>query len=228
MHRGDTRTEAFAAHRRGDLVTAERLYNELLRSTPEDPELLHYLGVLCQQAGRSSEGVRWLRDALTLAPGSLPTLQLLIRVYAETEDSTGALAALDCYLAQRPNDAGMLNVKGQQLVRLGRLRDAETAFDRAAKLSGAAAMFHDLGLCRQWLGDKAGAATAYEEAIRRGHDHPLTRLWLAQCLRAIGRVQDYYNVATAAAQSAPEDVALLIEAQSARRYVCDWQGFNAN
>ena len=217
--------EAFDAHRRGDLAAAERLYRELHHAAPSDAELHYYLGMLCHQDGRATESAQWLRDALALAPGALPTLQLLIRVCAETGDAEGALLTLEQYLAQYPDDAGMLNVKGQQLVRIGRLREAEPAFRQAAERSGNAAMFHDLGLCRQWLGDLPGAVVAYQEAIRRGHAHPRTRLWLAQCLRAIGRTQEYYDLATDASRLAPEDFELLTEAQSARRYVCDWDGF---
>lgn len=228
MGRDNVRSEAFAAHRSGDLATAERLYHELLGSTPRDAEVLHYLGVLCHQGARPAESARWLRQAVELAPGALPTLQLLIRVSMETADAAGALDALDRYLALRPGDAGMLNIKGQQLVRLGRLHDAEPAFRQAAEQGGKAALYHDLGLCRQWRGDKAGAAVAYEEAIRRGHNQPMTHLSLAQCLRATGRTQDYFEVATHAARSFPGDIGLLIEAQSARRYVCDWDGFQAD
>jgi predicted O-linked N-acetylglucosamine transferase (SPINDLY family) len=224
----NVRNEAFAAHRRGDLAGAERLYRELLRTIPSDAELHYYLGLLCHQTGRGAESVQWLRDALALAPGSVPVLQLLIRVCDETGDAEGALLALDRYLAQRPDDAGMVNVKGQQLVRLGRLRDAEQAFRQAAEQTGNAGMFHDLGLCRQLLGNLSGAADAYEEAMRRGHDQPRTRLWLAQCLRATGRTKEYYDVATDAARSAPDDIELLIEAQSARRYACDWDNFDRN
>lgn len=219
------KAEAVATHRRGDLTGAELLYRRLLSSTPSDAELHYYLGLLCHQAGRAVESVQSLQTALELAPGSLTTLQLLIRVYNETGDVEKALLALDRYLAQRPDDAGMLNLKGQQLTRLGRPHDAEQAFHRAAQHSGNAAMFHDLGLCRHLSGNLPGAAEAYTEAIQRGHDHAMTHLWLAQCLRATGRTKDYYDVATRAARSAPDNIELLIEAQSARRYVCDWDSF---
>jgi protein O-GlcNAc transferase len=223
-----TKREAIAAHQSGDLKTAERLYRELLRSAPTDAELYYCLGLLCRQTARIAESVQWLRRSIALAPAAPQTLQLLARVRDETGDTAGALHALEQYLALRPDDAGMLGVKGQLLVRLGRLRDAEQAFRVAAERTGVAAMFHDLGLCRQWLGNPSGAAAAYREAIRRGHDHPKTRMWLAQCLRATGRTNEYYDVATEAARSAPDDIELLIESQSARRYVCDWDGFDQN
>ncbi|BAV33886.1 hypothetical protein SCL_1581 [Sulfuricaulis limicola] len=223
-----TRDEAIAAHRRGDLVKAERLYRHLLRAAPSDAELHYCLGLLCFQTSRARESIQWLQQALALAPASGPTLQLLIRVSVETGDAEGALASLDRYLALHPHDAGMLHLKGQQLARLGKLRDAERAFFQAAERTGEAAMHHDLGLCRQLQGNLPGAIQAYREAIRRGHDHPRTRLWLAQCLRAVGRIREYYETATGATGDALNDIELAIEAQTARRYVCDWEGVETN
>jgi predicted O-linked N-acetylglucosamine transferase (SPINDLY family) len=222
------RDKAIAAHRRGDLVSAERLYRELLRTTPSDAELHYCLGLLCFQAGRPRESIQCLQQAIALAPGSGPALQLLVRVSDETGDAEGALLTLERYLALYPGDAGMLHVKGQLLARLGKLRDAERAFREATQRSGDAALFHDLGLCRQLLGDLPGAIQAYEEAIRRGHDHPRTRLWLAQSLRAAGRIREYHQVATGTTGAALNDIELVIEAQAARRYVCDWESAEAN
>jgi predicted O-linked N-acetylglucosamine transferase (SPINDLY family) len=223
-----TKDEAIAAHRRGDLIEAERLYRDALHATPSDAELHHCMGLLCYQAGRAPECLQWLKSAIALAPRAIQSLQLLIRACNETGDAKNALLALDQYLALRPDDAGMLNIKGQQLTRLGRLRDAEHVFQQAAERTGKAPLFHDLGLCRQWLGDLPGAIAAYEEAIRRGHNHPRTKLWLAQCLRAAGRIGKYYQVITEAARTAETDIEILIEAQAARRYVCDWRGFEAS
>lgn len=220
--------EAIAAHRRGDLASAERLYRDLLHAAPSDAELHYHLGLLCLQTGRIPESLEWLQQAVARAPGSAPALRLLIRACAEADDNERALMALERYLALHPDDTGMLNVKGQQLVRLGRLQEAERAFQDAAQRSGEAILFHDLGLCRQLLGDLPGAIQAYREAIRRGHDHPRTRLWLSQCLRAAGRIREYYETATGTTGSAADDIELAIEAQAARRYVCDWDGADAN
>lgn len=217
MNDAPLRHEAFSAHRRGDFGTAERLYRELLRTLPQDAKLQHYLGVLCHQTGRSMESAQWLRSAVALAPDSLPTWQLLIRVCDGMGDANSALEALDHYLTLSADDAGMLNVKGQQLIRLGRLREAEAAFRRAAENAGHAGMYHDLGLCRRLLGDISGAASAFQEAIQRGNIQPRTRLRLAQCLRTLGRPKEYYDVVTLTSAAAPHDLELLIEAQSARR-----------
>lgn len=221
----NTRNAAFSAHRDGDLARAERLYHDLLSAAPSDAELHYCIGVLYHQTGRNAECARSLRTALEIAPNAVPVLQLLIRACAESGDAEGTLCALNQYLVQRPDDAGMFNVKGQQLVHLGRLQEAEAAFRYAAEMTGNAAMYHDLGLCRQLAGNPGGAAEAFSEALQRGHGHPKTRLWLAQCLRATGKTKEYFDAAIDAVRANPGDIETLLEAQSARRYVCDWDGF---
>ncbi|MHB8743212.1 MAG: O-linked N-acetylglucosamine transferase, SPINDLY family protein [Sulfuricaulis sp.] len=224
----NARADAVTAHRHGDFTQAERLYRVLLQTNPSDAELHYCMGLLCHQLGRTSESKQWLERSVTLAPSAIPAWQLLVRVCDETADASGAIAAISRYLSLRPDDAAMLNVKGQQLVRLGRMREAERAFHQAAERTGNAGMYHDLGLCRQLLGDLAGTIDAYQEAIRRGNNHGRTRLWLAQCLRAVGRIPEYSKAAVEAEHAAPDDIEILIEAQVARRYVCDWTGFETN
>lgn len=53
-----------AAHKEGDLATAERIYRQVLRLWPEHPHALHLLGVVLDAAGRPEEGVGLIRRAL--------------------------------------------------------------------------------------------------------------------------------------------------------------------
>lgn len=224
----DGKAEAMAAHQRGDFVKAERLYRTLLHSCSADAELIYNLGLLCYQTGRRDESIHWLHQAVALAPHFVLALQLLIRVCDESGDASSALDALNKYLTIRPDDADMLNVKGRQLVRLGRFREAEHAFHQAARNSGKAGHFHDLGVCQQWLGNLNGAIYAFKKSLSLGSTHPRGRLWLAQCLRAAGRIGEYCRTARDAVRQAPVDIEILLEAQSAYRFACDWANADRN
>jgi protein O-GlcNAc transferase len=65
---GDPLQAAFAAHRAGRLEEAERLYRDLLAGAPEDPELLHHLGMVRQQQGAAEEGLALIRRAIATRP----------------------------------------------------------------------------------------------------------------------------------------------------------------
>ena len=55
-------------HRRGRLGEAEMLYRSILERFPEQPDALHFLGVLRHQVGHSDEAIELLRGAIALAP----------------------------------------------------------------------------------------------------------------------------------------------------------------
>jgi predicted O-linked N-acetylglucosamine transferase (SPINDLY family) len=63
----DRLAEALQLHRAGDLAGAERKYRELLPVAPDHAGLLQYLGVLCMQTGRSTEGLTTLSRALDVS-----------------------------------------------------------------------------------------------------------------------------------------------------------------
>ena len=52
----------------GQLGEAQRLYGAILEAAPENPDALHYAGVLAHQQGRSAEAVALIEKSLALAP----------------------------------------------------------------------------------------------------------------------------------------------------------------
>ena len=59
---------AIRRHRAGDLVAAEAAYVARLRTCADDPDALHYLGVLRHQQQRSDEAIMLITQALDRAP----------------------------------------------------------------------------------------------------------------------------------------------------------------
>lgn len=59
---------AIAAHRRGDLDVAERMYRSLLMQAPANADALHFLGVLLHRRGHSDEAVEKVGAALAVVP----------------------------------------------------------------------------------------------------------------------------------------------------------------
>lgn len=60
--------EAFARHKRGDLQFAYQVYRQALSEQPRHPTALHYLGLVAQQTGRSSEACDLLQRSIELDP----------------------------------------------------------------------------------------------------------------------------------------------------------------
>ena len=45
----DLLTKAMAFHKSGDFENAEKIYNEILKAIPGDPEVVHFLGIISWQ-----------------------------------------------------------------------------------------------------------------------------------------------------------------------------------
>ncbi|HTO39436.1 MAG TPA: tetratricopeptide repeat protein [Rhizomicrobium sp.] len=92
--------QAMRAHRADELDTAEKLYREILKSRPTQPDALHYLGVLCHQRGRSGEAVELIGRALSITPQHPDAHNNLGNVHKECDRPAEAEAcyrrALEC------------------------------------------------------------------------------------------------------------------------------------
>ncbi len=60
---------AIALHRQGDLDAAERCYHALLAANPNDPDALHFLGVLLHARGDDEAALASIDRSLALVPG---------------------------------------------------------------------------------------------------------------------------------------------------------------
>ena len=64
----ETLKQANQAHRQGDLAAAERGYRAVLAASPDQPDAVHFLGLLLHQRDASEEAPRLLARAVELAP----------------------------------------------------------------------------------------------------------------------------------------------------------------
>ena len=64
----DVKKQAIAKHRAGQREEAETLYRRCLEQSPDDADVLYYLGLLCHETGRSQEAVGYLQQVLSDRP----------------------------------------------------------------------------------------------------------------------------------------------------------------
>ena len=91
---------AIQYHSSGQLNEANEAYQKLLAISPDNPDALHFFGVLNHQIGKSAEGIDLIKRALSLQPnypeahsnlGNVFRLMILNVVVV-------AVAAVFCYL----------------------------------------------------------------------------------------------------------------------------------
>ena len=118
-------------------------------------------------------------------------------------------AAYDQELLKRPDDADVLNRKGQVLERLGRVDEAAASFERAARLAPDTRSYHfNLARTANLLGQTDRAIAEYREVVRLQPDDYAARYTLAMALQKQGDDRSAIPEFEHAAAVAPGDPAV--------------------
>jgi Flp pilus assembly protein TadD len=96
----DPRTDARRGHlgrhpaaTKQQLAEAEKLYGAIFETAPDNPDALHYAGVLAHQLGRSDEGVALIEKSLALVPNRADCYSNLGIIYQAQGKLREAIAA---------------------------------------------------------------------------------------------------------------------------------------
>jgi Tfp pilus assembly protein PilF len=122
---------AIRHHQAGELQQAEAAYRQVLALQPDQPEALHFLGILCYQTGRLQEAAAHLAKATQLRPEQAAFHSNLGAVY----QALGKLeAAIGCYsqaVALQPDHLQALFNLGLCHFQLGQYDQAELYYRQA-------------------------------------------------------------------------------------------------
>jgi tetratricopeptide (TPR) repeat protein len=196
---------ASAAHQRGELDTAERGYREVLAAAPDQPDAVHFLGLLLHQRGHSAEALDLLQRALPLSPrnhlfrGNLASvLQQLGREQEAERHFLEALSLNPGYAA------GHLNL-GMLYAGRGDYPRALARFDAALKLEPASfAAWFSRGEALQQLARRAEAVEAYRRAAAAASQDPDLQLVVGSALREAGEIEEALRCHERAVALAPQ------------------------
>jgi predicted TPR repeat methyltransferase len=125
--------EAIRRHRAGELDAAEAAYLEQLKRFPDQPDALHFLGVLRHQQQRTDEGVALVRQALAIVPEHVDAWNNLGNMYKEAGRLQDAETAYRQALALDFDHASAWNNLGVVLCARGHAPEAVGALRRAVE-----------------------------------------------------------------------------------------------
>ena len=185
--------QATAAHRQGDLAGAEDAYLRLLSLQPQNPQLLHPLGVLRAQQGRVAEALALLEGLVAQNPGDAGLLKDHAMVLAGAGRTQDALAGFDRALALRPGDLEFVLLRIETLLRLRRHAEALTAVGHAL---GAhpdhVLLLHQRGLAQSGLGLHAEAEKSFARVLDLKPDSDAALYERGTALAAQHRIADWF------------------------------------
>jgi predicted TPR repeat methyltransferase len=169
------------------LEDAERLYAELAKVAPDDPNVLHFSGVLAQLQGRSDEALSLIRRSLELESDRADWFSNLGIVYNALHRPDDAIDAYRRAIALDPTHAKAYNNLGVLFRGTGRAVEAEAAYRRAIELvPDYIDAYHNLGVLLSNAGRTREAVICYCKVTTLAPRHPETRRLLGPAYCVLG------------------------------------------
>lgn len=81
---------AIRLHQTNQFEYAEEIYRKLLELEPENPDILHFFGLLRHQRGYAQEGAEWIKKALALTPDYIDAENNLGNIYLQIGEPESA------------------------------------------------------------------------------------------------------------------------------------------
>jgi tetratricopeptide (TPR) repeat protein/SAM-dependent methyltransferase len=184
----ETLEKALQHHQAGRLEKARALYRQILDTDREQPEALHWLGVIELQQGQPQVAVELIEQALKIKPAYAAAFNNLGLALQAQQRLSEAEQAFRRALALEPDDANTHLNLGLVLRYQDEQAEAVAAFERACTLDPDDPVTQNhLGLALQAVGRLPQAITAFERALAARPDFVDAQRNLAAALSANGR-----------------------------------------
>jgi predicted TPR repeat methyltransferase len=172
----------------GQIAQAEELYRRILQIAPEQPDVLHFLGILRYQQGQGEEAVRLIRRAVEQVPEHADAHNNLGNVLKQLGRSEEAQAAYQRVIELQPEHADAHNNLGILLRKQNRLEEAVAAYRRAVSSNPQHAdAYYNLGNALGQLDRHREAVDAYRRAVELNPNHLEAYKQLGTTLYRVGR-----------------------------------------
>jgi uncharacterized protein (TIGR02466 family) len=175
-------SEALSLHKSGQIQQAQILYKKILKSEPQNPQLLNYFGVLKAQIGDRDGAIDLLEQAVEIDPQNFGYLNNLGNVYRSADRLDDAINCYQKALELNPQSADSHLNLGIALTEKGETTAAIQAFETALATNPYHPRAHiTLGDLLQSQGELDRAIASYQKAIALQPDslEALTSLGMA-------------------------------------------------
>lgn len=180
----DAINRALDFHRQGEIGEAESIYVDILKQIPNQPDTLHFLGIIRHQQGRNIESEELISKSLKFAPNNLMAMSNLGTTLTALNKFEDAQFLFSKILSQQPQNWQTLtnranSFRAQKNFNFA-IRDYQNALRFNPQLFEAA---RNLGLCLQELGQTEEAQKALELSVSLAPQNPEAHVTIANFFR---------------------------------------------
>ena len=158
-------------HQQGRLHDAITIYNRLLAAQPDNPEALHYSGLITFQLGNRDKGLELVGRSVRRRPDYFDAWVTLGNLFLEAGRPKEAVHVSQRAHTLFPNRPEFLVNLGAALRHLGQLEEARSVCEHAIELApNSAAAHHNYGVVLRTQGRMEEAISAYRIALKHEPD----------------------------------------------------------
>ena len=186
---------AIRMHQNRQLEGAEQLYRRILALMPGHPDVLHLLGMVQHQTGRSDEGVALIEQAIRLQPDFAGYHINLGNIHASRLHTAEATRAYERASVLAPDSADLHNNLGALYRAQGRNAEGKAEYLKAIELNPQHLNAHNnMGLLLSDEGDVKGAIRYYCRSVELMPGHPDGRKLLGMTYYTMGKIEEAAEV----------------------------------
>jgi predicted TPR repeat methyltransferase len=180
---------AIQLHQRGFLDEAQTVYERILAIEPDQPDALHFLGVVKHQLGRGDDAVELIRRSIELAPDMADRHNNLGNVLVERERLEEAVEAYRRAIELDPRHANAHSNLGAALKALRRFDEAAAAYQKAIEINPEHADAHNnMGNLLSNQGRTREALAYFCKAVTLSPRHPESNKMLGIAYYTLGQI----------------------------------------
>ena len=181
-------------HAQGRFSEAEGFYRQLLQAKPEDPQLLHLLGVAVLQQNRPDEAIALIKQAIEHRPGVAEYHNNLGVVLDALEKREEALEHYQLAIRYNPKYAEARNNLGGSLAAIGKIDEAIAEYQRAVELKpDYAEAWDNLGSTLRLALRNYEAIAAYDQAIKLQPNFAYSHYNRGTLMLALGKFEEGWD-----------------------------------
>lgn len=170
----DTLEKARALYRQGQVVQAQAIMEEVLKSQPRHHEALHLSGLIAYRAENPRSAAELIGKAIEINPGLPAPHNNLGNALRALNQPMAAIESFDRALALNPNLAEAHFNRANALLDLNRFEAAIESYDRAIVLKPTHAEAHsNRGNALAALGKEQAAIDSYDRAVDLKPDYAM-------------------------------------------------------
>jgi len=196
--------KALSLYQRGKFNSAADIYREILIASPGQPEALHHLGLISQQAGRLEEGVQFMVQSLEGDPNNVDALADLAGILQAQGRFPQALPFYQAAIAISPRNSALHCNMGVVYGAMDRPIEAVACYEQAIALDPKSCAAHcNLGTIYQTQRKFDKALECFKKAIALNPRAPQALANMGAVLTETGKFEEALRYCESALKADP-------------------------